>query len=369
MQRPRLILIGGFLGAGKTTLMARAAARLVAKGLKVGLVTNDQAAGLVDTEIARRISSNVREVAGGCFCCKFGDLVAALKQIFREITPDVILAEPVGSCTDLSATVLQPFKDLYAEMLHVAPFSVLADPARLREALAAGDHGLMPESVRYIFRKQLEEADLIVVNKLDLLAPGEPEEIEKLIGGCFPGSAVIFVSALEDRGVDAWLDRVLADDRAGSHVVAVDYDLYARGEAELGWLNATVELRAAPGTDLAAYCRRLLASLRDDLRARSADIAHLKILVGDSGSTLTANVTGLRDEPRVLGALAAGTAPLRMLVNARVHLPPEALRALVEQTLAGAGGASVTARVLSIESFRPGRPQPTHRYSSVVPER
>ncbi len=366
MSQPRLILIGGFLGAGKTTLMSRAAARLMARGLKVGLITNDQAAALVDTEIARRITPEVREVAGGCFCCRFGDLVAALKSMFADFTPDVILAEPVGSCTDLSATVVQPFKALYAEMLDVAPFTVMLDPVRLREAFDAGDAGLMPKSVHYIFRKQMEEADLLALNKTDLLTRSERESVETLITAKFPGREAISISAREDAGVDAWLARVMSVAPAGQRIVEVDYDLYAQGEAELGWLNATAEVRLPKGETGADFCRRFLALTQDRLREKSADIAHLKVMLIARDKNVSGNVTGLQSQPRMTGDATCGGSPARFIINARVHLAPDELRAVVEEALRDVCGTTIPCRVRSLESFRPGRPKPTHRYAKVV---
>src|SRR5271163_4030720 len=71
----RFILIGGFLGAGKTTTMARLAHFYQKRGQRVGLVTNDQAADLVDTMSLRAQGLDVAEVAGACFCCRFDELV------------------------------------------------------------------------------------------------------------------------------------------------------------------------------------------------------------------------------------------------------------------------------------------------------
>src|SRR5581483_4398312 len=105
MKRVRFVMLGGFLGAGKTTAMARLARHYVEQGLEVGLVTNDQALGLVDTQNLRAQGFDVGEVAGACFCCKFNDLVATAGQLSEDERPDVIIAEPVGSCTDLAATV------------------------------------------------------------------------------------------------------------------------------------------------------------------------------------------------------------------------------------------------------------------------
>src|SRR5881392_833569 len=113
MKRLRFMMVGGFLGAGKTTTLARLARFYMARGQKVGLVTNDQAQDLVDTQSLRSQGFSVEEVPGACFCCRFDDLVAKVEQLQASERPDVILAEPVGSCTDLVATVVQPLKDLY----------------------------------------------------------------------------------------------------------------------------------------------------------------------------------------------------------------------------------------------------------------
>ena len=122
-------MVGGFLGAGKTTALARLARFYTARGQKVGLVTNDQAADLVDTSSLRSQGFAVGEIAGACFCCRFNDLVSTVTELETSQRPDVILAEPVGSCTDLVATVVQPLKDLYGQRFEVAPYAVLFKPS------------------------------------------------------------------------------------------------------------------------------------------------------------------------------------------------------------------------------------------------
>src|SRR5580698_227301 len=110
---PRFIIIGGFLGAGKTTTIARLARRFQAQGKRIAIVTNDQASDLVDTNTLRSQGFDVGEVAGACFCCKFDSLISTMEELGAAKRPDVILAEPVGSCTDLVATVIQPLKRLF----------------------------------------------------------------------------------------------------------------------------------------------------------------------------------------------------------------------------------------------------------------
>src|SRR5437868_4926318 len=164
----RYIMIGGFLGAGKTTAVGKLAQRLVGQGLRVGLITNDQGRNLVDTAMLRSQGFATEEIPGGCFCCRFNSLVEASQKLTASSRPEVFIAEPVGSCTDLIATVTYPLRRLYGEDFEVAPVSVLVDPVRALRVFGLESGGSFSAKVIYIYNKQLEEADLIVISKSDL---------------------------------------------------------------------------------------------------------------------------------------------------------------------------------------------------------
>src|SRR5512147_1631969 len=117
----RLIFAGGFLGAGKTSLLIEATKRLKQRGLTTGLITNDQASDLADTSLLGYLDVNVAEVSGSCFCCDFKGL---RKAIEKTGNPDVIIAEPVGSCTDLSATLINPIKEMMKSEVTFGPLTV-----------------------------------------------------------------------------------------------------------------------------------------------------------------------------------------------------------------------------------------------------
>ena len=225
-----LVMVGGFLGAGKTTLLWQAARRLTAKGLRVGLITNDQAPDLVDTGLLLRHGLDVREVTGSCFCCDFPTLVEAASSLENRLHTDILIAEPVGSCTDLSATILQPLKDRHTQDFRLARLSVLADPTRIEAALDARATDLHP-SAAYIVRKQLEEADVIVLNKADLLGAAEAAALRARVEVAFPGAEIRFISALSGQGVDEWLASTQSAEPAGGRILEIDYDIYAEGEA------------------------------------------------------------------------------------------------------------------------------------------
>ena len=341
---PVLLTIGGFLGAGKTTLIAKAGGILAKRGKRVVVVTNDQAPELVDTAIMELAGIPAAEVAGACFCCAFNDFAAKTRDLIARHRPDVILAEPVGSCVDIAATVLRPLVQESADVLHVAPFSVVVDPAALR----AVESGSIDPATAYIYRLQIREADVLLLNKCD--AEVDPALPEAELSARCPTATVLRISAATGDGIAAWLDAVLAAAQGGSRRIEVDYDTYAAGEAALGWLNATVDLS---GRDWENALPRLMTAVA------LPGIAHLKCLLRSGGLVLVANSVTARPEP-VLRCLAGGepAATAQVIVNARIACDPAALRKAVEQAIAALG---LSGRVKSIRAFAPGRPVPVHR--------
>lgn len=356
MTIPTLIMVGGFLGAGKTTLIARAAALLAAAGKRVVVVTNDQAPDLVDTAVIRLAGIPAAEVSGACFCCAFPDFVAKTEQLIAEHRPDVVIAEPVGSCVDIAATVLRPIAASRGDVLRIAPFTVCVDPAGWRMAEDGG--GGMDASTVYIYRQQTLEADLVLLTKADTEPATDVDLIAELITARNPVAGVQRCSAATGAGVQTWLDGVLAASAPGGQQrIAVDYDVYAAGEAALGWLNATVELTGP--ADWPAVLDRLMGRVNARCTAAGAAPAHLKCLLASAGQTLVANVVAGRPQPqqRVLaGGQPAATA--RLTINARVPMQAAQLRELITAAL---DDLDVRGTVKTIRAFPPGRPVPVHR--------
>jgi len=369
--------VGGFLGAGKTTLLAQAAAQLARRGKRVGLITNDQAANLIDTAVLQHAAcAGIEEVSGGCFCCRFDELVSAAEELVRRHRPDVLIGEPVGSCSDLSATVIQPIKRLCAESFRVAPFSVLVDTRqmrtlqRMRQSLGGAAPGRFPQSVLYIYEKQLEEADLIVLNKTDAVPADQRAELEGILAERFPQVPYLAMSALTGDGVERWLEYVLQDAPAGQRIAEVDYDLYAEGEAALGWFNAAVRLRAARPVDVPAFwstfCLDLVTRIQRELQASLAEIAHLKLRLATSGGDFVANLTGNEEPPYWRGTIVGTPQEASLLVNARVRIAPDDLQSVVRRCLDAAADGTLAVTIEALESFSPARPRPVHRYDAVT---
>lgn len=361
-QPIRVILVGGFLGAGKTTLLRQAGRKLAAQGKRVGIVTNDQAQNLVDTEMLRREGFGVEEVAGGCFCCRFSDLLGSSKKLLESYKPDVLLCEPVGSCTDLAATVLRPMQQFLKGRLEVAPYSVLVDPHRLKQIVDQGSRSPFSDKVLYIYNKQLEEADVIVLNKADALPPEAFEALRAKLASAFPRATVLTLSALNEHGLDTWLEHVHAQAPAGQRSIHVNYDVYAEGEAELGWLNAAVRLRSAAPVAWKPIALDLLKALKDAFHARGAEVAHVKLSLSAPGHALTGNLTSTSGHPFLLvqGTAEAPSSEALLILNARVQSSPEALKQDVEATLQTGLPNALLKEIERLDCFSPSRPVPEH---------
>jgi G3E family GTPase len=361
----RFVMIGGFLGAGKTTTIARLARHYLSQGKRIGVVTNDQAHDLVDTNALRAQGLAVEEVPGACFCCRFDDLVGRVGALQTAERPDVILAEPVGSCTDLVATVIQPLKDLYGGRFEVAPYAVLFKPSHGSRILRNQQAGGFSPKAAYIFKKQLEEADTIVINRIDELDPPAVDELSRLVTEQFPGTPLIRASATTGAGFEALTELLEQKGAFGHKILDIDYDTYAEGEAELGWLNATARLTSPAPFDLDALLTDILGDLANVCRALGGEVAHLKLIgMDDAGAFAVGNVVS-SDTPPTL-SLPSGLKPreAELIVNARVAVDPAVLEAEVKRVVVTrCSQADATAEFRASQSLRPGRPVPTHRYA------
>jgi len=368
-ERPkaRYIMIGGFLGAGKTTAMGRLAQHLTEQGLRVGLITNDQAGGLVDTKLMRSQGFATEEIAGGCFCCRFNTLVDAASKLTDATKPDVFIAEPVGSCTDLVATVTYPLRRMYGDAFTVAPLSVLVDPVRARRIFGLDEGGSFSSKVAYIYKKQLEEADVIIVNKSDLLEPDQIDALAAALTREFPNASILSASAREETGLTEWFDVLFSEDQSDRSPMQVDYDTYAEGEALLGWLNATITLKAEDEFDANIFLKRLASSIQVRLESSEAEVAHLKMTYspddGIAGEIASVNLVRNDNVPETGMSLDEPSTGGQLIINLRAETDPAALLATLQESLEEAVRDSevLTATLDHEEHFRPGRPEPTHR--------
>ena len=370
--KARYIMIGGFLGAGKTTAVGKLAQYLADQGHQVGLITNDQGRNLVDTAMLRAQGFATEEIPGGCFCCRFNSLLEAAARLTAASRPDIFIAEPVGSCTDLAATVTYPLRRLYGDSFMVAPVSVLVDPVRAARVMGLEKGGNFSDKVLYIYRKQIEEADLVVISKSDLLDEPRLQALRQAIAAEFPAKEILAVSARTGANLVPWFARLTSMEQTTGQAMPVDYQVYAEGEALLGWLNATVQLAAQKPFDSDGFLKRFAREIQQRLQAEQAEVAHLKMTLSPASCLLgeIAAVNLVRNDfvPELSLTLDEPVQAGQLIINLRAEAAPDVLGNVVRAALAAAAQTvpTLAATLDHLEHFRPGKPSPTHRFQTAA---
>ncbi|SDU79982.1 GTP-binding protein [Jiangella alkaliphila] len=372
----RFIAVSGFLGAGKTTTLGALARTLQARGRRVAVVTNDQGEQLVDTKVAAVTTGDVAEVTGGCFCCRFEDLETVVSAAI-ERGADTVLAEAVGSCTDLQATVVRPLRARYGAGFTVAPLVAVVDP--LRHGDLGRSLGLSDErsDLAYLYDRQLADADVVAINKIDLTRPGETGRIRADLRRRCPHALVLEYSAVTGEGLAA-LGDVLTGDGGGVRPrdLGLDYDRYAAAEARLAWLNHALRLDPAGAAPVppARWGEAALTHLGASAARHGWTVGHAKVAI-DTGGRITKlslvdaarrPVADLDASPYATAAPpAAGVrVPVTAVLNARIACRPHELDAAVTAAVAAADAATGTVSTADAgppSSFAPSYPTPTHR--------
>ena len=358
-------MIGGFLGAGKTTTIARLAQEFISTGNKVGIVTNDQAANLVDTLSLRSQGFDVGEVAGACFCCNFNDLTDTIQDLEDSQHPDIVICEPVGSCTDLAATVIQPMIQLHEGRFDIAPYGVILKPSHGRKILSGDQRGGFSPKAAYIFKKQLEEADFAIVNQIDRLSDEQVAELTQLLQDNYGDLPIGKMSAKTGQGFSELLEMLKRKGDFGRKILDLDYDVYAEGEAELGWLNTALKLESNAAVSLDKITLEIVQEIHRRIDSSQSEVAHLKVLSIWDGAHAVANLTSSEGEPVLSLSSDIETTQADIVVNARVATDPEQLSSQVDAAIVQVAETySVELKTIKSQSFRPGRPVPTHRFET-----
>ena len=173
-------LVGGYLGAGKTTLVNHLLRQRGER--RIAVLVNDFGDLAIDADLIESRDGTLLQLAGGCVCCSFGsDLMAALQQMLAlQPPPQHILIETSGvALPGAVARLLGLLQGLQLDAV-----LVLADAETLRERAADAYVG-------ELVRQQLQDADLLLLNKTDLVADGTLDALSAWLAGAAPRSRLL----------------------------------------------------------------------------------------------------------------------------------------------------------------------------------
>jgi len=362
MEKIKLFLVGGFLGSGKTTAIQRASDYLHQQKRKTGVITNDQGTQQVDTQFIKGHAIPSEEVAGGCFCCNYNDLEKSIKSLEINERPEIIFAESVGSCADLAATVINPLISFNPGQYEIV-LSVFAD-TRLLVQFLQNDKDIFYDNVNYIYKKQLEEADIIVANKVDLLTEEQLDLAKQLIEMEYGDKIVLYQNSLSIESIKQWL--IFCGECQNISLrpsLEIDYDIYGTGESELAWLDEEIGIVTTDNSAIAAG-HTLVNKIYEKITRRGYPIGHLKFLIDNGQRQQKISYTTIADA-NIAHPVYEGANRIIILVNARVQVSAGLLEEIVEEAICEtemAANCKIIQQKLS--AFQPGYPHPTHRIIS-----
>ncbi|MEG2584456.1 MAG: GTP-binding protein, partial [Oscillospiraceae bacterium] len=349
----------GFLGSGKTTAITAIGKMLISHGKRVGVITNDQGANLVDTNYIKNEGMRVFEITDGCFCCSFDAFTQKLKDLTEDEMPDIILAEPIGSCINLVATIFKPIMNNYTNNFNLAPLSVVADPKRVKRMMT--DSGSFKNEINYMFDQQLSEADVILLNKTDTLSDADISELTNYLSVKYSPAQVLPISAAKNIGIDIWYDLVSNAVAVDKPSPDIDYAIYSLAESSLAWNSYFATLESNETTDFNVVIEDAINNIRHNLGKN--EIAHLKVYAVSSYDFAKAGLTSTDGEINFNQRLTQNASKINLIVNARVECTPENLKTAVKNGLNDVFSKyNLTASAEKSECYSPNYTMPTCRF-------
>ncbi len=330
-----LFVIAGFLGSGKTSLLLSVAKAVSESGRKMAIIENEIGKVGIDDIVLREEGLQVREIYSGCICCSLRlDLVNTLMELEREIAPDVVLLEPSGVA---SPREVMRALDGYGGEIDRKHVAVVIDAERFIRLSNLN----IP-----IITDGIEIADILVINKTDMVDAEGLEAVSRRIRKIRPEVKIICVSALNNVNVNLLVEEfmktpfkekatekvsLLTRARQGmqavpvarSYTVNVVMEKYAcfAETGKQGGFGKTAILNDFEHEIFSAKLAEILKNIAEDLElAACKAIGHIKAVAkAAEGGYLMVSVTSTGKTPDIKGRLPARISQLKIALNVIVY--------------------------------------------------
>lgn len=323
-------VFSGFLGSGKTTTLMALTRWCTAHLGQAAMICNDLGRqSLADNKLARLAGCSASELTGNCICYMTPALVARLDRLFQEGC-QLVLSDIPGFGVGALEHVYHTLHSDYPGRYELAPFTVLVEPSSL--ALLQNGGG----DIGYILNAQLLEADLIVLNKQDLLSPDQCRQALAWLQAAYPQAQVLPISAQTGAGIPQ-LCQALVDGNASLGRPDLGYGGQAFCQAMGRFSEIYLQYYASVCCnhfDGNAYLHALARAIGSSLREKGWDIPHLKLLAwepeGDYGKV---DLLGVHRPPAQSKCFSRPCTELAVMLNGSAVCPSPALETLVIQAV------------------------------------
>ena len=328
----KFAVFSGFLGSGKTTTMMALTDYYTAHHGRAAMISNDLGLGvtLADHRYARLCGCNASEMTDECICCQNENLADRLRSYYDEGC-ELVISDIPGFGVGALEHVYHGLTEKYPGEFDLAPFTVLVEP-RTVAILRDGTGG----DLEYLYDTQLVEADLIVLNKCDLMDENLREEDVRWLRGRYPEAEVLCISALRAEGLEE-LSQALARGKASMRRPEIGYSGEAFRTAMGRISEFYLQFRAVVccnDFDGNAWLSEMAGALKTEIEKAGYEVPHFKLLAwepeGDFGKV---DLLGTEREIEVNHRFARPCTDLAAVLNASAVCPAGTLEQVAMDTV------------------------------------
>ncbi len=334
-----LHIVNGFLGSGKTTAILNAARYYQEKGLNIAIVTNDKGRFQVDSDYFDTHSIPVRQITGGCFRCSYGDFEEHIGYLQKKHSPDILFAESVGSCVDLVNTIFPSLQKNSRLKISKATFSVFTD-IRLFSRWLYQEPSPFTDHVNYLFTKQIEESNLLVINKTDLLSATDRDKILYIVKEKLAGKTILLQNSHDPACIQTWMNHLEKEpDWISRPGFTVDYPKYKDGEKEMAWLDQMLTIKSKSPEQSVRTLQEIIRFIIAAIMEKKIFVGHIKFLIGSGENRQKISFTTADFFQNAIPPLQVETlrsavkTNLLFVVNARISMEAGEFLRLVTQAV------------------------------------
>ena len=336
MDKIRFMVMSGFLGAGKTTTMIALAEYMDEHVGKTAIIANDLGANLVDTSLTQTSGCTVVEIGNDCICWQMDNTTDTIRRLRDKEGARFVMSDIPGCGVGTLEHVYTPLARDCADEFTLSPLTVLVDPERLRMIMPEKADINLPEELIYLLKLQLEEADLVVLNKIDLLDETTVERYLGFLREACPEIPALAISAKEGTGIPE-----LAAYLTSHETMLRDFEIgnahaFEEAEAKLTWYNRRIYFKTKSGekVDCNAVVDDLIEEIRLGLIERKRNVPHLKTFAtSGNGDFNKASLIGVDYDVDYEQQFLRAHKNMRMIINARSTCESRPMARLVDDAV------------------------------------
>lgn len=282
----QIIIIGGFLGSGKTTTLLNLGKILTEQGNKIAIIVNEIGEVGLDGTILSTSGIQTREITDGCICCTLKiSMEYTLQKLKEEYEPDAIIIEPTGLA--FPKQIRDDLEIMDIEGITFAPLVNIIDGSRFSAEI---------QQAPAFIRTQIEDAEILVINKIDIAPEEKVEAVFNALQELNPDATILRTSATKENKSFRQFIEILAQSST-----RVGQDTSRNSIEESGVAAYSIKYQIEEGTINEDTAENVAIGVLNDLKDAILElnpefVGHVKIAVNTSDKLIRASVTSAEAE-------------------------------------------------------------------------